>query len=232
MARDPPDDSTELPQLTAGICELTGEDRLTGPLQMFVLDHLLETGGDAVWVDANGHAVTQRLARLAPDSRLLERIHVARGFTHTQHHALVDRLDAVVGEHTELVVCPAFDAPYRTDCPASQGKALCLRSLATLASLAREKGLPILLTCSRTDEIAAPVSKAARRTIHVERTPQGPRFVGDEFETVIYPTCADGYAQTTLQYWARLLTARHPAVASPHEHSTAEPLPTAIEGEA
>jgi len=228
MVQELPDDRPDLPRLTAGLQELTGEDRLTGPLQTLVLDHLLRTGGEAVWVDANGHATTHRLARLAPDSGLLDRIHVARGFTHTQHHGLVDQLDAVVDAETTLVVCPAVDVPYRTDCPAGQGETLCLRSLATLATLARDHGLPILLTCSQHDDLAVPVSRAARRTIRVEQTKQGPRFVGEEFETLVYPAGADGYAQTTLRYWARLLTARHPAVADSGVDSGTEPTRHAI----
>jgi hypothetical protein len=214
MSQAPPGDRPDLPQLRSGIQLLTGEDRLTGPLQTLVLDHLLRTGGHAVWLDAAGHAVTHQLARLAPSDRLLDRVQVARGFTHTQHNALVNRLDAVVDDTTTLVVCPALDAPYRTDCPASQAASLFRRSLAGVATVAREHDLPVLATRRRADETSAPLATAADRTIRVERTSEGPRFVGDDFETLVYPADADGYAQTTLRYWARLLTARHPAVAN------------------
>ncbi len=53
------------------------------------MDHLLLNEGPAFRVDANGHATTTHLARLAPSQRLLDRIHVARGFTPYQHYSAV-----------------------------------------------------------------------------------------------------------------------------------------------
>jgi len=54
-----------------------------------VLDHLLLHDGPAFWVDANGHATTATLAQISPSQRLLDRIHVARGFTAYQHYGAV-----------------------------------------------------------------------------------------------------------------------------------------------
>ena len=36
----------------------------------------------------------------------------------------------------------------------------------------------------------------------------GPRFVGDEFETLVYPVDDGAYYQTAFAYWQQLLTAR------------------------
>jgi hypothetical protein len=36
----------------------------------------------------------------------------------------------------------------------------------------------------------------------------GPRFVGDEFETTVYPVDGGTYYQTTFTYWQQLLAAR------------------------
>lgn len=36
----------------------------------------------------------------------------------------------------------------------------------------------------------------------------GPRFVGDEFETLLYPVDGGAYYQTMFAYWRQLLTAR------------------------
>ena len=57
-----------------------------------MLDHLLLHDGPAFWVDANGHATTTVLAQIAPSRRLLDRIHIARGFTAYQHYGAVCNL--------------------------------------------------------------------------------------------------------------------------------------------
>jgi hypothetical protein len=40
----------------------------------------------------------------------------------------------------------------------------------------------------------------------------GPRFAGDEFETLVYPLDG-GLVQTTLAFWKRVLVERHPSLA-------------------
>ena len=78
-------DEMLLPSLDDGITLLDVEGSRGVPiLQSLVLDHLLFHDGPAFWVDANGHATTT-LAQIAPSRRLLDRIHVARGFTAYQH---------------------------------------------------------------------------------------------------------------------------------------------------
>jgi hypothetical protein len=196
--------------LDAGVrlLEVEGGERATGPLQSLVLDHLLLNGGSAVWVDANGHAVSQSLASLAPSPRTLDRIAVARGFTAHQHYELVRGIPEHVGEDTSLVVCPALDHCYReTESYADEGEDLLLRALATVAGVADRRDVPVLVTRSTRDSFSEPLAAAADETIRCERTAFGPRFVGDEFETLVYPT-ADGTVQTTLSFWRRVLEAR------------------------
>jgi len=217
----PPDASPDLPSLRPELqlLEVDGEGRPTGPLGSLVLDHLLLEDGAALWVDANGHATTRPLARIAPSRRTLERIRLARGFTPHQHYAIVDDLpDAIdaLGVDASLLVLPAFDATYREDDrPGTEGRDLFLRALSVVARIARERDLPVLATRTATDEFAAPLSAAADRTIGVEHTRFGPRFVGDDVETLVYSRAADGTVQTTLAYWAQVLRARHP-------HATAD----------
>jgi hypothetical protein len=87
---DPGTDDVLLPSLEAGITLLDVEGGRGVPvIQSLVLDHLLMHDRPAFWVDANGHATTTTVARIAPSRRLLDRVHVTRGFTATQHYGAV-----------------------------------------------------------------------------------------------------------------------------------------------
>lgn len=177
--------------------------------------------GRALWADAGGRARTRAIADVAPDRRVLRRISVARGFTAYQHYAIVEALaeralgaaggDAAADrESVALLVAPAIDAPYRDDgLRGEEGRAMLVRALATLAGVARTLAVPVLVTRTADDELAAPVANAARSTIACERTPMGPRFATDEFETLVYPA-GDGLVQTTLAFWQRVLERRRP----------------------
>lgn len=200
----------ELPSLDAGIqlLEVDGEPR--GPLHTLVVDQILTRQGSAYWVDTEGHATTQPLARIAPDPRVLDRIQVARGFTPFQHYGLVDNLHHEVDEDTALIVVPALDAFYREDdLYHGEGEAMLVRVLAMLARCGREYDVPVLVTRSRNDEFAAPIKASAATTIECQSTAQGPRFVADNFETLVYPA-SHGQIQTTLAFWHRILEAREP----------------------
>jgi len=206
----------ELPDLEAGVrlLDVEGDNRPTGPLHSVVLDHLLRNNGNAVWVDAGGRAVSQSLASLAPSGRALDRISVARGFTAHQHYQLIRRLPEQVGENTSLVVCPAFEQFYRdTETYADEGDDLFLRALATISSVADEYDIPVLVTRSKRDTFSKPLAVAANETIQCEQTQFGPRFVGEEFETLVYPM-EGGTVQTTLSFWRRVLEARVSAAES------------------
>lgn len=218
----------ELPELDSGIrlLEIKGDDHTTGPLHSLVIDHLLMNDGTAAWVDAGGHAVTQSLARLAPSMRTLDRIQVARGFTAQQHYELVQQLSEQITNETSLIVCPEIDWLYRdTETYADEGEDLLLRAIATVAGLANRHDIPVLVTRSKSDPFSAPIEAAAKEILECERTKFGPRFVGDEFETFVYPM-ADGTVQTTLAFWKRVLTAR----ASVHETTGTQTPEVSVRG--
>jgi len=234
---DPANENILLPSLETGMTLLDIEGGRGVPvLQSLVLDHLLMHDGPAFWVDANGHATTTGLARLAPSQRLLDRIHVARGFTAYQHYGAVDDLQTAVNQSIHesttdsgmdgrqstggdadssqltpsLIVVPAIDAQYRTDDTLSQrhAKTLQARTLAQVTTYAEGYDVPVLVTRTATDAFTAPVQTAADQHIECEQTRLGPRFVGDEFETLVYPVDDSTHYQTTFAYWRQVLTAR------------------------
>jgi hypothetical protein len=230
-------DEMLLPQLDDGITLLDVEGGRGVPiLQSLVLDHLLLHDGPAFWVDANGHATTTTLAQIAPSQRLLNRIHVARGFTAYQHYGAVCDLPTAVNKsiqmsttdaraagrgepsrdedtspHTPaLIVVPAVDAQYRSDETLSEQhvETLQARTLARLVTYADSYDVPVLVTRSTIDEFTAPVATAANHHLECEQTRMGPRLVGDEFETLVYPVDDGAYYQTTFAYWRQLLATR------------------------
>jgi hypothetical protein len=227
-ATDDPVDGQLLPSLDAGVTLLDIEETRGVPvLQAFVLDHLLGNDGPAFWVDAEGHATTTTFARIAPSKRLLDRVHVARGFTAYQHYAAVCDLLAAMdrsaqgpashasgqeradGHEPAPVVAPAVDARYRDDETLTdhQARTLQTRVLARLRTFANED-VPVLLTRRTADRFTEPVETVADHRLRCEQTSMGPRFVGNEFETRLYPV-ADGTGyQTTFAYWRQLLEAR------------------------
>ncbi|WP_049902127.1 hypothetical protein [Halorubrum distributum] len=234
---DPATGEMLLPSLDDGITLLDVDDGRGVPiLQSLVLDHLLLHDGPAFWVDANGHATTTTLAQITPSQRLLDRIHVARGFTAYQHYGAVDNLPTAVNQviqksaavtstssrqsstHSEdsslhtpsLIVAPAVDTQYRSDDTLSEQHAETLqaRTLARLATYADSYDVPVLVTRSTIDEFTAPVATAANHHLECEQTRMGPRLVGDEFETLVYPVDDGAYYQTTFAYWRQLLATR------------------------
>ncbi|WP_436936551.1 hypothetical protein [Halovenus marina] len=224
-----------LPSLDEGITLLDIEAGRGVPvLQSVVLDHLLQHDGDAFWVDTNGHATTTQLARIAPSRRLIDRIHVARGFTPYQHYGAVCNLSSVINEALRdavsndtdpsqvygrnatsqrnppsLLVIPELDAHYRDadTLGDTHAQTLQARVLARLATYANGYDLPVLVTRTDKDEFTASLATAADHHLTCERTPMGPRFVGEEFETLVYPV-ESGYYQTTFAYWQQVLGIR------------------------
>ena len=202
-----------------------------------MLDHLLLSDGPAFWVDAHGHATTTSLARLTPSQRLLDRIHVARGFTAYQHYGALCDLPTAVNQfvqqataadavatrrkrqnheqetspHTpSLIVAPALDAQYRGDdtLGGEHARTLQARGLARLSTYARGYDVPVLVTRTTDDDFTAPIQTTANQHLCCEQTSMGPRFVGDEFETLVYPVDGGTYYQTTFAYWRKMLGAR------------------------
>ena len=234
---DPATDGMLLPSLKDGITLLDVEGGRGVPiLQSLVLDHLLLHDGPAFWVDANGHATTTTLAQIAPSQRLLNRIHVARGFTAYQHYSTVCDLPTAVNQfiqastsdpragsqhppnrdedsspHTPaLIVAPAVDTQYRADDTLSEADAEMLqaRTLSRLSRYADGYDIPVLVTRNERNEFTEPVATAAENHLKCEQTRMGPRIVGEDFETLVYPVGDGAYYQTTFAYWRQLLAAR------------------------
>lgn len=209
-----PPDTPALPTLDPGVTLLDSDDRITGALQSLVLDHILVDGGPAVWVDAKGNSTTRTLAQVAPSMRTLERIHIARAFTPWQHQSLLRDLADEVDAETSLVVLPSFDAFYRgDDIRRNEGKRLVTAGIELLTDVVDEYDVPAVVTQCRADALTAPLRSAADHTVECELTTFGPRFVGEEFETLVYPV-EGSLVQTTLAFWQRVLTERHPALAA------------------
>jgi len=234
---DSSSDDFLLPSLNDGITLLDVDGSRGVPvLQSLVLDHLLLHDGPAFWVDANGHATTTTLAQIAPSQRLLNRIHVTRGFTAYQHYSAVCDLPAAANQsiqestdntrargrkptdsnngsspHTpSLIVAPAVDAQYRADDTLGETHAETLqaRTLARLSTYADGYDVPVLVTRSERDVFTEPIKTVADHHLECEQTRMGPRIVGDDFETLVYPVDDGAYYQTTFAYWRQLLDAR------------------------
>jgi hypothetical protein len=258
---DPATEEMLLPSLDDGITLLDVDGGRGVPiLQSLVLDHLLLHDGPAFWVDANGHATTTTLSQIAPSQRLLNRIHVARGFTAYQHYGTVCDLPTAVNEaiqtstadtgaanrqapcgnedtspHTPaLIVVPAVDAQYRADDTLGETHAETLqaRTLARLATYASGYDIPVLITRTEQNEFTEPVATIADHHLECEQTRMGPRIVGEDFETLIYPVDDGAYYQTTFAYWRQLLAARATQVGveptTPAPTSTPEGVGTGV----
>jgi len=200
----------ELPSLTSGITllEADGDPRI--PLQTLLVDHLLLEQGRGLWIGTGRYCTTETLAKVAPDRRVLERVDVARGFTPYQHTSLISNLARHIDADTAVIVLPDIDAQYRgDDLQGGDGQSMLVRALAELASIARTHEIPILCTRSQVDSFSDPVEAAAAATLTIRETPMGPRFIGDEFETVVYEL-EDGWVQTTIAFWQEVLAARRP----------------------
>jgi hypothetical protein len=209
----------DLPDLSPGVALLEAEDTdIRPPLHALTIDQTLLSGASgestATWVDTGHYAQTTSLQDLAPSPRVLDRIHVARGFTAFQHHALVrgaiDRLDAT----SVVLVVPAVDAPYRqSDLSQEEARTMLLRVLAHLARAARQYNIPVLVTRRGTDELGGAVDELASDTLTYRQTRCGPRFEGEDHQTLVYDV-GDGWVQTTLAYWRQVLSTRRPLYAS------------------
>ncbi|MFC6723652.1 hypothetical protein ACFQE1_04460 [Halobium palmae] len=191
---------------------LDSDERMTGALQSLVLDHILIESGTATWVDARANGTSQPMAKLAPDMRVLDRINIARAFTPWQHQSLLHDLPGEVTDETVIVVLPALDAFYRTGDLRRHEQERMFEESATVADeIATERNVPVLITRQQADALTAPLENVVSEVISCELTGVGPRFAGDEFETLVYPL-DDGFVQTTIAFWNRVIADRHPAV--------------------
>lgn len=107
-----------------------------------------------------------------------------------------------------LVVAPAVDSLYRAASLAQEpARSLLGRALARLRSFADGYDIPVVVTVTDDDRFADTVRHAADHDLTCRRTEYGPRFTGDDFETLLYPV-GDGWYQTTLAFWQRCLRNR------------------------
>jgi nicotinamidase-related amidase len=149
---------------------------------------------------------------------VLDRIAIARGFTPYQHTALLRELPAQVEEETAVIVVPEIDYYYRDDVQGADGQQMFVRALAAVARAAREQGIPVVCTQTAADGFSEPLEALATDTIEFTETAHGPRFVGQEFETLVYPL-GNGWVQTTLAFWQEILAAREPLHVESHSSS-------------
>lgn len=204
------DTMPELPSLDPEVTLLTSDGRATGALQSLVLDHLLLSEGEALWIDAASNAATTSLARLSPSRRILDRIRVARAFTAFQHYSLVDDLEHAVTPDTSLVVAPAVEWFYANDdLTAGEGQEMLDRALELLADLSAAYDVPVLVSRHASGTLGRVVEAYADVELECVITEFGPRFSGAAYETLVFD--CDGMIQTTLAFWCRVLEDRHPA---------------------
>ncbi|WP_231189885.1 hypothetical protein [Haladaptatus sp. DYF46] len=202
----------ELPSLAPGITLLETDERMTGSLQSLVLDQLLLDDGSAIWIDSHGNGTTHPLTRITPSMRVLSRIHIARAFTPWQHQSLVQDLAEELTDETTIAVLPALDWFYRSeDLPRGDDERMLSTVTERINELAERFEIPVLLTLQTDDTLTAPIHDIADQTIQCKQTKLGPRFAGEEYETLVYPL-ENGLVQTTLAYWKRILANRHPAM--------------------
>lgn len=213
----------QLPDLEPGITLLEVEQEVDSVIHALAVDHVLLDGGGACWIDPGTHAQTGPLVEVAPSARILQRVHVARGFTAFQHLALLDTLPDMLTDRTSLVVVPDIDRYYRDDnLLGDEGQEMLLTGIASLASVASTNDLSVLLTRTRADAFSEPVETAATNTLACEATPFGPRFRTGGEQTLAYPVDGGRWMQTTLAFWERILAAREPLYED-SQSSTAPP---------
>ena len=82
------------------------------------------------------------------------------------------------------------------------------RTLARLATYAEGYDIPVLVTRNERNEFTEPVATGAKQHLECEQTRMGPRVVGEDFETLVYPVDDGAYYQTTFAYWRQLFEAR------------------------
>jgi len=216
----------ELPTLDAEVYCFNADRETRSILASLVVDHTLLNDGPVYWVDSLNHAATDPIAAVAPSQRILDQIQVARGFTPYQHASITEALsERAKTDSPSLVVVPAIDALYRESMTGIEGDELLAQTVAQLAAIKRAYDCPILLTTTRDDELSDPVAAAVTAHLDCEHTPYGPRFVSDDFETLVYPI-GNGLVQTTIAYWESIIDARKPLYSTYEQPSLSE-RPTA-----
>jgi hypothetical protein len=142
--------------------------------------------------------------------RVLDRIHIARAFTPWQHQSFLEDTASALPSDVALLVIPDVDAFYRSDgLRKREAERMLKAALRRVARLAAKHNLPALVTRTTADAFSEPVEDISTSVLTCEQTAFGPRFSGEEFETLVYPV-EDGLLQTTFAFWRRVLASRHP----------------------
>ncbi|MFY4815573.1 hypothetical protein ACOJIV_23190, partial [Haloarcula sp. AONF1] len=103
------------------------------------------------------------------------------------------------------------------------------RTLARLATSAEGYDIPVLVTRNERNEFTEPVATVADHHLECEQTRMGPRVVGEDFETLVYPVDDGAYYQTTFAYWRQLLAARATQVGvEPTTSTPSTPTPEGV----
>jgi len=213
--------TTHLPALDSGLIHVRSPaPRSTAPHRL-ALSALAGREGTAYWIDARNAASVHLLRELTDRPGHLDSLRIARAFTAYQHHTLVRQVAKRADPRTGLLVAPNLASLYRDDdVPAHERDPLFDAAVAVLDELGRAVDCPVLATTTGEDDLVATVAERATTDLDCERTREGYRFVGDDFETTAYR--GEGYWQTTIPYWVDLF-----GVADP-EGATAPADPSAL----
>lgn len=193
-----------LPALEPGLTLLRTPHPRSTALHRLALETVRQVDGRTYWLDARNTASTYALHDLAPHSRLLRRIRLARAFTAHQHVTLVERVVNAVTPRTGCLVVPNAPSLYRDDdVPEPEAGRLLEAAVAALRTVCTSYDIPLLVTdAGPRDDLAGVVTAAADATYRAESTDLGYRFVGEDFETTVY--WDDAGWQTTVPYWVQL----------------------------
>ncbi len=189
-----------LPSLCEGVNLLRPDKQKKEALASLVLDYLIRNKGKTVWIDSCNYASTHLMHRLTPDPRLLDKIEVARAFTPYQHFSLIENLIDKIDRDTSLVVAPVFDYLY-SDSARWEGKKMAMSAIEYIDDVVDQYNIPVLLTESGT--YTSIIKDYIEETIECRTTSMGARFLGSNFETLVYPK--NGGIQTTLELWRLIL---------------------------
>lgn len=197
-----------LPQLDPGINLLIKKTQENLGIQSLAIRHMMQDKRPGYWIDSKERASTTTMNRIIPDPDILKRIKVARAFTPHQHYTLIQKLRQKINYGDALVVVPETNWHYR-DQKTGPKKRMIKQEINTLQELTNKYNVPILLSLHKdtTQQTKQLYQKISHRIIRHERTRMGPKFSTDNYNTYFYP--ANGYIQTTIDFWTHLLKQIH-----------------------
>ncbi|WP_254523758.1 hypothetical protein [Natrinema caseinilyticum] len=85
-----------------------------------------------------------------------------------------------------------------------ESERMVVSALARLAVATRQYECPVLISKVRDGVFTAPIDTLVDERIQCLETDQGVRFIGGEFEPLVYPV-GNGIVQTTLAFWKQIL---------------------------